>query len=83
MIPRRFILVRDVDVSGISGTGVVAEGIEWSDGTAVLRWLAREGSEIRPTTVLHESVESVQLLHAHGGSSRIEWLDAQSSWLLK
>lgn len=33
----RFELVRDVDVTGISGTGVVAEGVEFSDGTVALR----------------------------------------------
>lgn len=30
-----FTLVRDEDVSGVSGTGVVADGMLWPDGTAV------------------------------------------------
>jgi hypothetical protein len=36
---KRFRLVRDRDVSGVSGTGIVAEGTMFSDGTCVLRWL--------------------------------------------
>jgi hypothetical protein len=37
-LPRRFQLVRLEDPGGISGVGVVADGVEFSDGTAVLRW---------------------------------------------
>jgi len=36
---RRFLLVRDCDPSGVSGTGIVAEGVQFSDGTAVMHWL--------------------------------------------
>jgi hypothetical protein len=76
--PRRFTLVRRVDVTGISGTGVVAEGVQFSDGTTVLRWLTAGTARpdvVRPTTVVHEDVGSVLALHGHGGSSTIEWLD--------
>jgi hypothetical protein len=78
---RRFQLVRTVDVTGISGVGPVAEGIEFSDGSVVLRWLApyiaathRERG-VKPTTVLHEDTNSVIALHGHNGSSEIVWLD--------
>ena len=37
---RPFWLVRDTDVSGISGTGVVAEGVEFSSGVVALTWLS-------------------------------------------
>lgn len=33
-----FELVRNNDVTGISGVGVVAEGVIFSDGTVALRW---------------------------------------------
>lgn len=36
--PRRFLPERHVDVTGVSGVGPVAEGLEWSDGTVSLRW---------------------------------------------
>lgn len=78
---RRFRVVRDVDVTGISGTGVVAEGVEFTDGTAVMRWLDAGVSDtsrargVRPTTVLHESVASIEALHGHNGATRVEWVD--------
>ena len=41
---RIFSLVRHEDVSGVSGTGRVADGVEFNDGTVVLRWLTMGGS---------------------------------------
>lgn len=76
---RMFTLVRDVDVTGISGTGPVAEGVQFSDGVVALRWVAPGISEVNrhrgvlPTTVVHENVESVMALHGHNGSTHIEW----------
>ena len=29
---RLFVLLREEDVTGVSGTGIVAEGVEWQDG---------------------------------------------------
>lgn len=71
---RRFVIHRDVDVSGISGTGLVAEGVEFTDGVVVVRWLTSQAAE--PTTVVHPDIRNVVALHGHGGSSRVEWLDA-------
>lgn len=76
---RRFQLVRDVDVTGISGTGVVAEGIEFSDGTTVLRWVKSGTARpevVKPTTVVHDDVASVVALHGHNGATFVEWVDS-------
>lgn len=74
---RKFDLVRRKDVTGISGTGVVAEGVQFSDGTVVMRWLntssSREG--VKPTTVVHEDIRSVVELHGHGSSTYVLWED--------
>jgi citrate lyase alpha subunit len=64
---RTFELHRDTDVTGISGPGVVAQMVEWNDGTVAMRWLSDDLS----TTVIHRSMETVERLHCHGGSSRI------------
>lgn len=72
---RRFQLHRHEDVSGVSGTGVVAQGVEFDDGTVVVRWLLRAGSGLRPTTVMHEDISNVQALHGHGGATKIVWTD--------
>lgn len=74
---RTFILYRDVDVTGISGTGPVADGVVFPDGVTVMRWRDVQGPNaergVRPTIVVHESPESVEALHGHGGATRIEW----------
>ena len=75
---RRFNLVRDTDVTGISGTGVVAEGVEFTDGTVVMRWVkagTTRPDHVRPTTVVHDDIESVVGLHGHNGATRVDWLD--------
>ena len=71
MSARAFELHRDVDMSGVSGTGVVAEGVEFSDGTVALRW----NSEWPTSVVFHErGIESVEAVHGHGGHTRIVWI---------
>lgn len=74
---RRFQLVRDEDVSGVSGTGVVAEGVAFSgDGPVALRWL----SEWPTSVVFHDrGVESLEAVHVHQGRTRIVWIDGPSS----
>lgn len=78
---RRFNLVRHDDHTGLSGTGVVAQGVEFRDGTVTMRWLQDGVSEtnkargVRPTTVIFESVDAVEALHGHNGATTVEWLD--------
>lgn len=38
MTARRFLLERDRDVTGVSGTGHVAEDVIWTDGTVDVHW---------------------------------------------
>lgn len=72
MTARRFELHRDVDETGISGTGVVAEGIITSDGTALMRWLTEWPSSI---CFYDRGLESIEAIHGHGGKTRIVFLD--------
>ena len=64
-----FTLERDEDMTGISGTGVVAEGVEFSDGQVVLRWLTSVNS-----TVIYANIAAVETIHGHGGKTRIVWV---------
>lgn len=75
MPARRFELHRDHDVSGVSGTGVVAEGVEFSDGCVAVRWLPPEPGH--PTSVVfHDNgIRSVVAIHGHGGATRLVFLD--------
>jgi len=65
---KTFTLQRDTDVSGVSGTGQVAEGVQFSDGICVIRWYG-----VHQSTVVWPSIESVEAIHGHGGATRIVW----------
>lgn len=70
-LPMHFRLIRDNDVSGVSGTGHVADGVIFSDGHAAVHWLGRW-----PTTTPHpEGLASVEGIHSHNGATRIEYLN--------
>lgn len=66
----RCALIRHEDVSGISGTGVVAYGVQFPDGTLVLRW----DTKVRSTTV-YDSLEDLIEITGHGGRTTVELLD--------
>lgn len=68
---RRFILVRQEDVTGVSGTGIIAEGVQWSGGWVSLVWLTPYWSH-----VWYPSIEHVERIHGHGGQTVVDWLDA-------
>ena len=67
---RRFHLVREVDVSGVSGTGVVAEGLEFSNGMIALTWISPHR-----TVTVSENIKTVEVLHGHEGSTKVRWID--------
>lgn len=72
---RRFLIVRDEDISQVSGTGVVCEGVQFSDGHAAIHWLGRWPM----TTPHHEGIATVEAIHGHGGKTRVVWIDPQKS----
>lgn len=67
---RRFNLVRSEDASGVSGTGFVAQGVEFDDGTVTMRWLTATAS-----TALYASVADVVTIHGHEGRTVVEFID--------
>jgi hypothetical protein len=83
---RRFELHRDVDISGVSGEGVVADGvqfedalvIEWPDGQSLylpVGWCRVVWRGRFRSTVLWPSIDQVVAVHGHDGATRVEWLD--------
>jgi len=62
-----FLLVRDEDETGVSGSGVVAAGLQFPDGHVVMRWLVGE----HKSSVCWDSIESVKAIHGHNGKTRI------------
>lgn len=70
--PRSFLLVRYRDGSQVSGTGVVAEGTEWTDGSASLRWRGTY-----PTTTFFETgVRAIEAVHGHAGDTVVVFTEA-------
>ena len=67
---RRFTLRRTRDQSGVSGTGVVAQGVESDSGRVAMFWLTAPRS-----VALYESVLDLRTIHGHGGDSYIQWDD--------
>jgi hypothetical protein len=69
---RRFVLRRDEDLTGVSGTGIVAQGVAFDDGPVAMRWVG----EWPTSVVFHDrGIESVERIHGHEGRTRIEWVD--------
>jgi hypothetical protein len=67
---RRFVLLRHKDESGISGTGIVAEGVQFSNGKCALSWLTDVSS-----VAVYESLKDVLRIHGHSGYTEVRWID--------
>lgn len=68
---KTFQLVRDVDYSGVSGTGIVAEGVEFDDGKVVIQWVVPN----KPSSlVIWEDIADALEIHGHDGATRVEYL---------
>jgi hypothetical protein len=61
-----FNFYRIEDQSGVSGTGPVVEGVQFSNGWCALRWLSETSS-----LCFYQSIEEVKKVHGHGGKTEI------------
>jgi len=68
---RKFHFLRLEDASGVSGTGIVAEGCLFSDtGEVVVHFLGAHSC-----TNFYHSLEDVNWIHGHGGKTKIVFDD--------
>jgi hypothetical protein len=75
---RYFILWRHEDVTGVSGTGLVAHGYERRDRKATVHWLGTW-----PTETTHErGIPSVEWLHGHAGRTEIIYTHGENEIVL-
>ena len=65
---RTFKLVREEDVSGVSGVGEVAEGVEFHDKQCVLSWFGAHHS-----LEVHPSIDDIIAIHGHQGRTKVVW----------
>lgn len=68
--PRRFHLVRHHDPSGVSGTGIVAEGTQWTSGAVALHWPGYP-----PSTSIWACLDELLAAHGHNGLTEVRWID--------
>ncbi len=61
-----FYLQRDVDASGVSGTGIVAVGVVMPSGTCILEWCTFHSSIAH-----YKNIADVEAIHGHEGSTRV------------
>lgn len=64
-----FQLERIEDSGGRSGTGIVAQGVQFDSGWVAMTWI----HEIKSMTFF-PSMDNVEYIHTHDGKSRIVWL---------
>ena len=76
---RRFQLRRTIDHSGVSGTGIIAEGIIFSSGAVVMSWVVPPAGMTRVPKglAIYEDVPHLVAIHGHGGDTVVEYLDCQ------
>lgn len=67
---RKFVLERTEDVHGVSGVGIVAEGVVFTNGMVALTWL----SPFQTVTVF-QSLDVLEKVHGHDGRTKPRFLD--------
>lgn len=67
---RRFVFERLVDSSNFSGTGIVLEGVQFTNGQVALIWLGQY-----PSVVIWPSIEMAITVHGHEGDTVLRWID--------
>ena len=67
---KRFILQRDIDESGVSGEGLVAEGVEFTGGMVAMTWLSPH-----KCVNVYDNIKVVESLYGHNGKTKVVWID--------
>jgi hypothetical protein len=65
---KQFLLFRKEDISGVSGTGYIAEGVEFHDHQCVLSWFGKHHS-----IEIHPSIDDLMAIHGHKGKTELVW----------
>lgn len=66
-----FVLRRAEDVTGVSGTGIVADGVIFPGGMkTVTRW--RGGTTGVAQTCVWDSIQDVKAVHGHSGATQVD-----------
>ena len=69
---RRFVFLRDEDETGVSGTGLVVEGVQYSDNHCDYRWMTEH-----QTSQSADNLDIIIAIHGHNGRTRIVFIDRE------
>lgn len=67
---QRFNVNRKKDISGVSGTGLIAEGVRFHDNQVCVSWFGKH-----QIVEVCKDIETWLAVHGHNGATSIEWLD--------
>jgi hypothetical protein len=70
---KRFYLRRDEDLSHVSGTGRVADGVLFSSGWVAIQFNTKILNV--ETVYSYRCIKDMLLVHGHKGKTRIVWID--------
>lgn len=72
---KRFYLQRNIDETGISGTGKVTQGFEiYKNGPVVMYW----DTEVYSGS-FYKNVNDVVKIHGHNGKTELVWIDEEEN----
>lgn len=63
-----FELHREEDETGISGTGVVAEGVMFKYDKIAISW-----NSVHTSVAVYDDMNTVEAIHGHNGKTKIVW----------
>lgn len=66
---RKFHLKRNVDESGVSGTGIVAVGVVLPSGKCIIEWTTTQAGV--PGLGIYDNMEGLEKIHGHKGATQI------------
>lgn len=67
-IMKTFWLERIEDASGVSGMGIVAESVQFTNGKCALAWVTQYQS-----VAVYDTLGDVEKIHGHDGKTLIVW----------
>lgn len=74
---RKFVMVRNNDYSGVSGTGVVLEGVVFTSGQCVVHWLSPAPNGSIAVWSSFEDFESVHISSHPDNKTEIRWFKVE------
>lgn len=67
---KQFYLNRKIDLSGVSGTGIIAYGVILPSGRVVMEWVTEHKS-----IAIYDGINEIQILHAQPDKTELIFFD--------